>query len=334
MLHPRVVDLRDAQPLHQPDGQHRDVAGHGLALDPADHLDGGRVGLLDQLDTVGERGQILRFPAGARGDGQVSRRRQAQRARPVHEPGDVAGQGRVGVQPGPGDQVVEVPHLGLQCGDLGLRRLRRDPPEHRCGHLQPAVQHAAAGHLDAEEDLLVRHRKAHQVALLTLQEAVPAERPRHVRQPPQRVVVERLGPQVHRVWPGGHPHMQPATLQLTELGGDLADQQLALGVAAEAPRLRPEPVPGHHLPAGAGEVPVDGAQRNARLVLRPGRSAGQRPASTGLGRPGRAVGSGVGTDRATGALSASHAAAFAAARGRACAASVPGRSGRRSARAR
>ena len=36
--------------------------------------------------------------------------------------------------------------------------------------------------------------------------------------------------------------MDPAALQLTQLRGDLADQDLALGVAAEAPRLRRQPV--------------------------------------------------------------------------------------------
>ena len=267
VLHPRVVDLGDAQAVHQPDGQDGDVALHRRRAQPADDADRRRVGLLEHVDAVGERREVFGLPAGAVRGGDRARRGQAQRARAVHQPGDVvAGRGH-GVQATAGDELVEVPDLRGQRGQLGAHGRGRDLAQHRRRLLHPAVEHAAPGHLDAEEDLLVRHRQAHEVALLALQETVPAQRAGDVGQPAEGVVVERLGPHVHRIGPGRHPDVQPAALQLAELRGDLADEHLALRVAAEAPGLRRQPVPGHDLGAGAGQVPVDRAQRDVRRVL-------------------------------------------------------------------
>ena len=165
----------------------------------------------------------------------------------------------------------------VERGQLGPHRGGRQLAQHRRRGVDPAVQHAAPGHLDAEEDLLVRHREAHQVALLALQEPVPPERARDVGQAAERVVVERLGPHVHRVGPRGDPQVHPPALQLTQLRRDLADQHLALGIAAEAPRLRRQPVPRHDLRGGAREVAVDRPQRDGGAVLGQPRLARERP---------------------------------------------------------
>src|SRR5699024_1806567 len=97
--------------------------------------------------------------------------------------------------------------------------------------------------------------------------------------------VERLRPHVDRVRPTRDPEMQPTALQLAELGRDLADQNLALGVAAEAPGLRGEPVPGHDLRAGAGDVPFDRPECDVGLVRRQPPVPGQRTATTGAASP-------------------------------------------------
>ena len=167
----------------------------------------------------------------------------------------------------------------VERGELGPHRGGRQLAQHRRRGVDPAIQHAAPGHLDAEEDLLVRHREAHQVALLALQEAVPPERARDVGQAAERVVVERLGPHVHRVGPRGDPQVHPPALQLTQLRRDLADQHLALGIAAEAPRLRGQPVPRHDLRGRARDVAVDRPQRDVGAVLGQPGLARERPAS-------------------------------------------------------
>ena len=284
VLHPRVVDLGDAQAVHQTDGQDGHVALHRRRAQPAHDPDRRRVRLLEHVDAVGERREVFGLPAGAVRGGDRPWRGQAERARAVHQPGDVvAGRGHR-VQAAAGDELVQVPDLRRQRGQLGLHRGGRDLAQHRGGLLHPTVEHAAPGHLDAEEDLLVRHRQAHEVALLALKEAVPAQRAGNVGQPAESVVVERLRPHVHRVRPRGHADVQPAALQLPQLRGDLPNQHLALGVAAEAPGLGREPVPGHDL----GRRCASGGRRS---------SAARCPGCTWAGSP-RPPGSGHAADAA------------------------------------
>ncbi len=100
VLHPRVVDLGDLQAVHLPHRQHGDVPGQaGVGARAPAHGDRGRVGLAVHVRRVGEAGQILRLPRRAGHGGQVARRGQPQRARTVHQPGDLLGLHRPALQP-------------------------------------------------------------------------------------------------------------------------------------------------------------------------------------------------------------------------------------------
>ena len=114
VLHPRVVDLGDAQAVHQPEGEDGDVARDRLRPQPTHHPHRGRVGLLVHVDAVGERRQVLGLPAVDRPGHhrERPRRGQPQRARAVHEPREVVGARGDGVEAAARDQHVEVAHLG------------------------------------------------------------------------------------------------------------------------------------------------------------------------------------------------------------------------------
>ncbi len=257
-------------------------------LQPVPALDGdrGRVGLLVHRDAVGERGEVLVLPGHVGLGVHRARRGQAQRAGAVHQPGHVLRGARHPVEPGAGDQGVDVCDLGLERGELGVRGRGHDPVQQRRRRLQPPVHDGAPGDLDAEEHLLVGHRQAHEVVLLAGEEVLPPERAPDVGQAPRRVAVEGLRPPRDREGTGGHAQVAPAALQLAELVRDAADQRLALGVRPEAPGLRGEPVPGGDGRAGARDVAVDRAQRDGRAVRRGRRRSRQGPAPTASRRSG------------------------------------------------
>jgi hypothetical protein len=133
VLHPRVVDLGDAQAVHQPQRQDGDVARHRLRPQPPHDPHRGRVGLLVHVDAVGERRQVLGLPAVDRPGHhrERARRGQPQRARAVHEPGEVVGARGDGVETAARDQHVEVAHLGGERGQLGPHRGGRELAQHR-----------------------------------------------------------------------------------------------------------------------------------------------------------------------------------------------------------
>ena len=161
---------------------------------------------------VGETGQILRLPSGTGDGGHVARRGQAERARTVHQPGHLLGVHRTALQPGRADDLVEVLDLGVQRGEFGVDGLGQDLAQHRRGALDGAVHHSPGLHLDAQVDLFLRHRAAHQLLLLADQVVVERERARDVVGAADGVVDVRLGPHPDRVRPVRHAQVQPAAL--------------------------------------------------------------------------------------------------------------------------
>ena len=240
VLHPRVVDLRDAQALHQPDRQHGDVARRRSASGPARRrARSARTapGACSTPSVNGARSSVSQrvTPPGAtdsvRGAGSPSAHERC-----ISQPMSSA-RGGDGVQAAAGDQRVEVADLGGQRGQLGAHRGRArscPAPGRPCppsGRARCARRPRCRGRPPCPTSTGPSGGAARPPGTPS-QPSAPA----HVGHAAQRVVVERLGPHVHGVGPGGDPQVQPAALQLAQLGGDLADQHLALGVAAEAPR--------------------------------------------------------------------------------------------------
>ncbi len=186
----------------------------------------------------------------------------------MHQPGDFLGAYRTAVQPGRADHLVEVIDLAVQRDQFGVHRLREHPAQQRRGALDGAVHHVAGLHLDAQVDLFLRHRPAHQLLLFADHVIVEGQRAGRVRHRVARVVHVRLGPHPDRVRPVGHPQVHPAALQLRVLAGDRGDQVLALRIGAEGPALRGKPVPGEHVLTGTHQMTVDGPRADRRRVVR------------------------------------------------------------------
>ena len=206
--------------------------------------------------------------------------------RPVHQPGHVVGAGRHGVQ--------ARARRPARRGGRPRTSSAASSARTAAGAIRPstgAARSTQRSSMPRPETSMPRKTSLSDIDRPIRWRCSPSRNPSQpsapgdVGHPAQRVVVERLGPHVHRVGPGGHPQVQPAALQLAQLRGDLADQHLALGVAAEAPRLRGQPVPGHDLAAGAGQVAVDGAQRDRPAIVPPAPVAASPATGTGPPAP-------------------------------------------------
>ena len=246
--------------------------------------------------------------------------------------------GRDGVQPAarrPGASRCR--DLGLQRGQLGLRRgFGATRPEHRRGRLHPAVA-ACCGRTPR-----CRGRPPCPTSTGPSGGAAhpPGSRPSRARPPRPATGPARCcrtprptGAPGRAGWSPACAASGPAARRAGRRSGGSAPRAgRRCGSSTPAPPSRYQAIT--WLPV---RVRCPSMERSAMFGLYFGGRPIRRPApglDGAFGRPGRAVGSAGRHCRATGALSASHAAAFAAAGGRACAAWVPGGSGRRSARAR